>query len=97
MTFYTGLRGSTLFCSLDIASGFWQIPLDEVSARLTTFITPLGRICFKRLPFGITAAPEIFQSKMYELLSDNEGTVVYMDNILVCGSTMEEHDLHLCI
>lgn len=89
------LAGSTVFSSLDTASGFWQIPLDEKNARLTTFITPLGRFCFKRLPFGITSAPEIFQRKMYELLSDHEGTVVYMDDILVCVSKMEEHDKRL--
>lgn len=55
------LAKSTVFSSLDAESGFWQIPLEEHSARLTTFITPLGRYCFKRLPFGITSAPEIFQ------------------------------------
>ncbi|KAL0175066.1 hypothetical protein M9458_031034, partial [Cirrhinus mrigala] len=79
------LAGSTVFSSLDAASGFWQIPLDEESARLTTFITPLGRFCFKRLPFGVTSAPEIFQRKMCELLRDHEGTIVYMDDILVSG------------
>ncbi|RXN22487.1 Transposon Ty3-I Gag-Pol poly [Labeo rohita] len=89
------LAGSTVFSSLDAASGFWQIPLDEKSARLTMFITPLGRFCFKRLPFGITSAPEIFQRKMCELLRDHEGTIVYMDDILVSGSTMEEHDKRL--
>ena len=31
----------------------WQIPLSRESALLTTFITPYGRYCFYRLPFGI--------------------------------------------
>jgi len=60
------LNGSTIFSSLDAASGFWQIPLDKDSQRLTTFITPYGRYCFKRLPFGINSPPEIFQRKMVE-------------------------------
>lgn len=42
------LAKSTVFSSLDAESGFWQIPLEENSARLTTFITPLGSYCFKR-------------------------------------------------
>lgn len=53
------LAKSTVFSSLDTESGFWQSPLEENSARLTTFITPIGRYCFKRLPFGITSAPDI--------------------------------------
>ncbi|KAL7846655.1 hypothetical protein SRHO_G00216350 [Serrasalmus rhombeus] len=89
------LAKSTVFSSLDAESGFWQIPLEENSARLTTFITPLGRYCFKRLPFGITSAPEIFQRKMSELLHGHKGTVVYMDDILVFGETQEIHDQRL--
>ena len=61
------LAGSTVFSSLDAASGFWQIPLNEPSRKLTTFITKFGRYMFKRLPFGINSASEIFQRKMSEL------------------------------
>lgn len=89
------LAKSTVFSSLDAESGFWQIPLEEYSARLTIFITPLGRYCFKRLPFGITSAPEIFQRKMSEMLHGHDGTVVYMDDILVFGETQEKHDQNL--
>ena len=55
------LSGATVFSILDANSGFWQIPLSEESARLTTFISPFGRFCFRQLPFGITSAPEHFQ------------------------------------
>ena len=57
------LAGSTVFTSLNAASGFWQIPLREANRSLTTFITPFGRYCFTRLPFGINIASEIFQRK----------------------------------
>ena len=89
------LSDGTVFSSLDAASGFWQIPLDSECVKLTTFITPFGRYCFNRLPFGITSAPEIFQFKMNELLGGLEGVVVYMDDILVYGSNMKEHDERL--
>lgn len=89
------LSGATVFSSLDAASGFWQIPLHPDSCRLTTFITPFGRYCFKRLPFGITSAPEIFQRKMLETLSGLEGVEVFMDDILVYGTSMEQHNARL--
>ncbi|XP_023285825.1 uncharacterized protein K02A2.6-like [Seriola lalandi dorsalis] len=89
------LARSKVYTTLDAASGFWQMALDGESSKLTTFITPNGRYCFKRLPFRITSAPEIFQRRMQELLQDHEGTVVYMDDILVSGATEEEHDSRL--
>ncbi|XP_039610078.1 uncharacterized protein K02A2.6-like [Polypterus senegalus] len=89
------LSGATVFSSLDAASGFWQIPLHPESSKLTTFITPFGRYSFKRLPFGITSAPEIFQRKMMETLQGLDGVSVYMDDILVYGDTMEQHDKRL--
>ena len=58
------LAGARYFSKLYASSGFWQIPLHPESAKLTTFITPFRRFCFKRLPFGITCAPEIFQGLM---------------------------------
>ena len=70
------LAGAKFFSSLDAASGFWAIPLDEQSQKLTTFITPYGRFCFKWLPFGITSAPKIFQRIMSDLLCDQEGVSV---------------------
>ncbi|XP_054874059.1 uncharacterized protein K02A2.6-like [Amphiprion ocellaris] len=89
------LSGATLFTSLDAASGFFQIPLHPDSCKLTTFITPFGRFQFKRLPFGITSAPEIFQRKMIETLQGLEGVEVFMDDIVVHGTTEAEHDSRL--
>ena len=57
------LAGAELFSSLDANCGFWQIPLEEESRLLTTFITPFGKYCFNRLPFGICSASEHFQNR----------------------------------
>ena len=89
------LAGATVFSSLDAASGFYQIPLHEASQELTTFITPMGRYCYRRLPFGITSAPEIFMRKMNELLYGLDGVFTYQDDILIYGKDKAEHDERL--
>ncbi|XP_048756258.2 uncharacterized protein LOC125667020 [Ostrea edulis] len=85
------LTGAQYFSKLNASSGFYQIPLDPDSCELTTFITPMGRYCFKRVPFGIT----IFQRKMTELLKNLKGTEVIIDDILIYGTSKEEHDARL--
>jgi hypothetical protein len=89
------LSGATVFSTLDAASGFWQIQLDEESANLTCFNTPFGRYKFNRLPFGITSATEVFQRAMEEIFGDIEGCEVIVDDILVWGKDDDEHDRRL--
>lgn len=89
------LSGAVHFSKLDANSGFWQIPLSESSRPLTTFIAPFGRYKFNKLPFGVSCAPELFQHRMSRILEGLEGVVVLMDNVLVFGSTKEEHDIRL--
>ena len=55
------LSGATVFSKVDANCGFWQIPLAKHSRYYTTFVTPFGRYCFNKLPFGISSAPEHFQ------------------------------------
>ena len=89
------VKGAKIFSRLDANSGFWQIKLSPKSALLTTFITPSGRFCFNRLPFGITSAPEYYQKRMSHILSGLQGVVCMMDDVLVFGQTQQEHDLRL--
>ena len=88
----TRLHGGKVFTKLDVRNGFWHVALDEDSSFLTTFHTPFGRYRWRRLPFGISSAPEVFQRKMHELIEGQSGIEVVADDFIVigCGSTVEE-------
>ena len=85
------LKEGVMFSKLDANSGFWQVKLDPKSKLLTTFVTPWGRFCFKRMPFGISSAPEYFQRAMEKILKGLDGVICLMDDILVYGKNANEH------
>ena len=89
----TRMPNAKFFTVLDASSGYWQVQLDTESARLCTFNTPFGRYKFKRLPFGLSTAPDVFQKVMAEMFENIEG-VEEPDDILV-GETEEQHDARL--
>ena len=89
------LAGASYFSKLDANSGFWQIPLADESRPLTTFITPFGRYHFNKLPFGISCAPELFQLRMHKILNGLEGVACLLDDVLIFGSSKDEHDRQL--
>ena len=89
------LNESTVFSKLDMQMGFHQLELDEQSRDITTFITHKGLFRYKRLMFGISSGPEIYQNTIQQLLSSCEGAVNIADDILVHGATVEEHDERL--
>lgn len=72
-----------VFSKLDANSGYWQVPLVPTSCQLTTFIMPVRRFIFKRLPFGIATPPEFFQREMLRILEATQDQVCHMGNILV--------------
>lgn len=90
------LTGAKYKTKLDCVSGFWQVLLSEDSTKLITFITPFGRFCFHRLPFGISSAPEFFQKRIFQILESLPGVTNHIDDILIWAETIQEHDSRLC-
>ena len=86
---------ANFFSRLDASSGYWQIKIDEESSKIFTFNIPFGRYKFKRLPFGILSASEVFQKKITEILEGIEGCANVQDDIIIRGKTNEEHNFCL--
>lgn len=85
------IKDSKYFVTLDLRSGYWQIPMEEASAPLTAFRSPCGLYEFIVMPFGLTNAPATFQRAMDSLLGDmaEEGVSVYLDDILIHSKTFD--------
>lgn len=73
---------SSVFSKLDLKWGYHQLKLSEESCDITTFSTHAGLYCYKRLMFGITSAPEIYQHAIQQALHGCEGVCNTSDIIL---------------
>ena len=81
----TRLHGAKVFTILDVRAGFNHLVLEEDSSLLTTFNSPFGRYRWKRMPFGICSAPEVFQRRMHELVVGLSGVEVVADDFVIAG------------
>nr|XP_049699503.1 uncharacterized protein LOC110376634 [Helicoverpa armigera] len=89
------IQNAKMFSKLDIKDAFHQLELMPDSRHITTFISGKGLYRFKRLMFGITCAPEMFQKTLERVLIECEGVVNFIDDILVYGKDKQEHDRRL--
>lgn len=100
------LAGYSFYTTLDLASGYYQIPIAEADRHKTSFVTPDGQYEFNRMPFGLANAPSTFMRMINLVLNNNfdsdlvtgnwEGDATkrvasaYMDDIIVPSATIEE-------
>lgn len=88
-------RKATVFSKLDVKNAFHQVEIKENCRDITTFISGKGLFRYKRLMFGISCAPEHYQKVMERILLSCDGVVNFIDDIVVFGSTDEEHNRNL--
>ena len=82
--------------TLDLARGYWQVPVAEESKEKTAFTTPFGLYEFNVMPFGLHNAPATFQRLMNRVLEGcQEFAQAYIDDVVVYSTSWEEHLQHL--
>ena len=87
---------ATVISTLDLAKGYWQIPMAEDSKDKTAFTTPFGLFEFEVMPFGLHSAPATFQRMINHVLRDCWSFArAYLDDIIVFSRSWEEHLVHL--
>ena len=85
------LNQSTVFSKIDLKWGYHQVELDPESRSITTFVTHCGLYRYKRLMFGINAAPEIYQHVIQQTLQSCEKAANISDDIIIHAKTVDEH------
>ena len=85
------LSGSCWFSTLDLASGYWQVGVEERDRPKTAFSTGSGLYQFTVMPFGLCNAPATFERLMERVLSGLpwEVCLLYLDDIIVHAKTFK--------
>lgn len=87
------LNGAKYFCSLDLAHGYYQLPVAEDDIQKTAFRVGTGGLYeYLRMPFGLSGSPGTFMRLMDKIFGDQnfQTILTYLDDILVYGRTFEE-------
>ncbi|XP_018406352.1 PREDICTED: uncharacterized protein K02A2.6-like [Cyphomyrmex costatus] len=92
---FSKLSNCKYFSQIDFSDAFLQIQVEEDSKHLLTINTHRGLFVYNRLPFGVTVAPGEFQIIVDAMIAGLDKTFAYIDDFVVGGSTIEEHDHNL--
>lgn len=83
------------FSTLDLHSGYHQIPMNWRDRHKTAFVTPTGKYEYTVMPFGLVNAPSTFARFMADIFMDLPFVCVYLDDILVFSNSENDHWKHL--
>lgn len=87
---FVKIAGAKVFSKIDLTAAYSQLRVSESSQELLTINTHKGLFRYARLPFGITNAGSLFQGTMDKMLFGLEGTMCYLDDILIFSKNTEE-------
>ncbi|KAM8702411.1 hypothetical protein ACLKA7_007742 [Drosophila subpalustris] len=92
------LRNAKYISTLDLKSGYWQIPMAKGSREYTAFTVPgRGLYHWKVMPFGLHSAPATFQRALDSVIGPDmePHAFAYLDDIIIIGSSLKEHATNL--
>ncbi|XP_031355746.1 uncharacterized protein LOC116180058 [Photinus pyralis] len=93
----SNISNYSIFSAIDLQSAYHQIPILSEERLYTVFEAHGNLYQFRRIPFGVTNGVSSFQGVLDWIIREEEleGTYVYLDDITICGKTLQEHDKNL--
>eukprot|EP00731_Ephydatia_muelleri_P003131 Em0001g3131a len=93
------MAGATIFSTLDLQSGYWQLPVYAKDREKTAFCPGpgMGLYQFTRMPFGLTGAPSSFQHLMDTVMRGLLFVRTYIDDVIIFSKDESQHKEHLNI
>ncbi|XP_064475485.1 uncharacterized protein K02A2.6-like [Ornithodoros turicata] len=88
---FAKLSGGQKYTKIDLRQAFLQMEVDQKSKHLRTINTEKGLFRYNRMVFGIAPAPAIWQRTIEQVLQGVPMTHATQDDILVSGTTEEDH------
>ena len=87
------LNGYSIFSTLDLRSGYWQVSMCPEDREKTAFMTPHGLFEFLRMPYGLSTAPATFSRAISIVLSGltYEMCLCYFDDVIIFSKDMQQH------
>ena len=79
------------FTKIDLSMCYYTFELDEKSKNVCVVVTPFGKFRFKRLPMGISQAPDLCQEIMESILKDIPDVEVFLDDIGIFSQDYRSH------
>ena len=86
------------FSKINLVTGYHQVRITPEHQHRSIFLTSYGLFKQMVMPFGLVNAPSTFQRLMNQVFFDvlDQQVVVYLNNIFVYSSSLQEHLYHLC-
>ena len=88
------LTGVAHYTTIDMNSGFWQVPMAADSKQYTAFtLGSMGLYECEDMPFGLCNVPPTFQRLMQNCLGELNlmYCLIYLDDVIIFSDTEEEH------
>ena len=89
------MRGSSVFTTIDLFQGYWQIKMDETCKEKAAFICRYGTFQFEVMPFGLMNSQATFQRMIDRILLNVANIRCYVDDVVIFPKSTEEHARHL--
>lgn len=88
---FASMAGGVISSKIDLLQAYLQMEVRLEDRHLLTLNTHKGLYRYNRLIYGIASAPAIWQRTIESILEDIPGVAIFLDDIRIAGSNVEDH------